>query len=99
MTQAHPDGVMADAKNLLEFFERGVGMFFDLGAKLFRVELAPMPPAFPGCQIVGFGGVQIAIDRTARQAETPGGLGFGAALLNELDDPLPQIQRIGFHAS
>ena len=47
---------MADTEDLLDFFEGGVGVFLDMGAKLLRVELAPGAPtgfrrqrAFLGC--------------------------------------------------
>jgi hypothetical protein len=35
---------MADAQHLLQFFEGGVGMLFDVGSQFFRVELAPSAP-------------------------------------------------------
>ena len=89
---------MADAEHLLDFFERGGGMSFDVGGQFFRVELAPGSPARFGRQHALLGGDQIPINRTAGQVKTPGGLGFGTAALNESYHPFPQIQRIGFHA-
>jgi hypothetical protein len=88
---------MADAKDLLEFLEGGIGMFFDVGRKLFRVKLAPFSPAGFGGEGAGLDGVQIPVNRTASQLKAPGGLGFGATGLNEFYHPFPQIQRIGFH--
>ena len=89
---------MTDAKDGLEFLERGVGMFFDVGAELVRVELAPGAPAGFRRQRPFFGGDQIAINRTAGQFKPPGGLGFGTTTLNKFHHPFPQVQRIGFHA-
>jgi hypothetical protein len=39
---------MADTKDLLDFLEGGIGMFFDMRLELLGVELAPMPPALFG---------------------------------------------------
>ena len=89
---------MADAKHLLQFFEGGVGVLFDMGAEFLRVEFAPGAPAGFRWQRTLFGGFQIAINGTAGQLKTPGGFDFGAATLNELHHPFPQVQRIGFHA-
>ena len=89
---------MADLEDGLDFLERGVGMFFNVGRKFLGVELAPFPPAcFRGERAV-FGGGQIAINGTPRQSKPPDGLGFGAAALKEVHHPFPQVQRIGFHA-
>ena len=89
---------MADAEDGLDFLEGGLRMFFDMGRKFFGVELAPLPPArFRGERAV-FGGGQIAINGTPRQRKPPGSLGFGAAGLEEVHHPLPQVQRIGFQA-
>ena len=73
-------------------------MFFDVGLEFCGVELAPMSPALFRGQRPFVGGDQIPIDRTPRQIKPPGGLGFGAAALNEFYHPFPQVQRIGFHA-
>ena len=89
---------MADAEHLLQFFERGVGMLFDMAAELLRVELAPGAPACFRWQGAFFGGFQIPINRTPGQLKTPGGLGFGTTTGNEFHHPLPQVQRISFHA-
>ena len=90
--------MMAHAKHLLDFFEGGVRVFFDMGTEFLRVELTPGAPACFRGQRPFFGGHQIAINGTAGQLKPPGGLGFGAAALNEFNHPFPQVQRIGFHA-
>jgi hypothetical protein len=89
---------MADAKDPLQFFERGVGVFFDLGVELFRVEFAPVSPAgFWGeCSLLSGG--QITIDSAATQAEAAGGLGLGTPVLDKFDHPFPQFKCISFHA-
>ena len=89
---------MADAKHGLEFLERGVRMFFDVRLEFMRVELTPMSPALFRGQPPRFHGVQIAVNGAPAEFKTPGGLGFGAARLNEFHHPFPQVQRIGFHA-
>ena len=89
---------MADTKDLLDFLEGGIGMFFDMRLELLGVELAPMPPALFRGQRALFGGDEIPINGTPSQIKPPGGLGFGAAALNEFHHPFPQVQRIGFHA-
>jgi len=73
-------------------------MFFDMRLELLGVELAPMPPALFRGQRALFGGDEIPINGTPSQIKPPGGLGFGAAALNEFHHPFPQVQRIGFHA-
>jgi len=78
--------MMADAKDPLEFLERGVGVFLDLGVELLRIELAPVPPTGFWSQRSLLGGGQIAVDR-APKAETPRGLGLGTAFLDEFDHP------------
>ncbi len=89
---------MADAEYLLKLLEGGVGMFFDMGAELFRVELAPGAPTRFRRQRPLFDGFQIPVNGTPGQRKPPGGLGFGTAALNEFHHPFPQVQRIGFHA-
>ena len=89
---------MADPEDFLQFLERGIGMFFDVRLELLGVELAPMSPALLRGQRARFGGGQIPINGTPGQLKTPGGLGFGAAALNEFHHSFPQVQRIGFHA-
>ena len=89
---------MADAEHLLDFFEGGVGMLFDMGAKFLRVELAPGSPARFRRQHTLFGGHQIAINGTPGQIKTPGSLDFGTTAPNEFHHPFPQVQRISFHA-
>ena len=90
--------MMADAEGLLEFLERGVGMFLDLSLEFLRVEFAPMSPAGFGGQRPRLHGVQIPVNGTPTELKTPGGLGFGAARLDEVHHPFPQVQRISFHA-
>src|ERR1039458_4344786 len=89
---------MADAQHLLQLFEGGVGVFFDVRLEFLGVELAPMSPALFRSQRTFFGGVQIPINGTPSYCKLPGGLGFGATVLNEFNHPFPQVQRIGFHA-
>src|ERR1035441_3998153 len=82
---------MADAKHLLQLFERGVGVFFDVRLEFLGVELAPMSPALFRSQRTFFGGVQIPINGTPSYCKLPGGLGFGATALNEFNHPFPQV--------
>jgi hypothetical protein len=82
---------MAHAKDGLEFFERGIGMFFDVRLKFLGVELAPVSPTCFRRQRPLSGGGQIPINGTPRQIKPPGGLGFGAAALNEFHHPFPQV--------
>ena len=89
---------MADAKHLLEFLERGRRMLVDMGLQFLGVEFAPVPTTLLGSKRALLGGLQIAIDRAAGQAEAAGGLGLGTPFPDELDDPFPQIQRVSFHA-
>lgn len=88
---------MADAKDPLQFLERGVGLVADVGLKFGRIELAPAAPTGLGNQGVGFGGGQVAIYRALAQPKQPGGFGPRAARLDKLHHPLAQIQRVGFH--
>jgi len=90
--------MVADAKHLLDFLERGVRMFFDVRLKFFGVELAPFSPAGFRGERAGLDGVEIPVNGTPAQVEAPGGLGFGAAGLDEFHHPFPQVQRISFHA-
>ena len=89
---------MADAEDLLDFLEGGVGVLFDMGTEFLRVELAPASPTRFRRQRPLLGGRQIPIYGTPGQIKTPGGLHFGTAALNEFHHPFPQVQRIGFHA-
>ena len=89
---------MADTEDLLEFFEGGIGVLFNMGAELLRVELAPDAPTRFRWQGALLGSDQIPVNRTPGQSKMPGGFHFGTAALNEFDHPLPQVQRIGFHA-
>ncbi len=70
---------MADVKAGLEFLERGVRMFFDVGLKFFWVELAPFAPTGFRGEGAGLDGLQIPINRTPSQLEPPGGFDLGAA--------------------
>ena len=90
--------MMAHAEHLLDFFEGGVGVFFDMGAELLRVELAPMSPALFRGQRTLLGSAQIPVNRTPGQLKPPGGFDFGTAGLNEFHHPLPQVQCIRCHA-
>jgi hypothetical protein len=89
---------VADAKDLLQFLERGVRLVADLGLELGRIEFAPVAPTGPGRQGVRFGCGKIAIDGAFTQPKQPGGLGPRAASGHKLHHPLAQIQRVGFHA-
>ena len=55
------------------------------------------PTGFWG-QRSGFGGVQIAVNGASAEVKATGGLGFGAARLDEFHDTFPQVQCISFHA-
>ena len=79
MAQPHPHRVMADAKDLLEFLEGGIGMLFDVSLEFVGIELAPVAPARFGRQRSGLHGVQIAVHRAPTQFKAPGGLGLGSA--------------------
>ena len=89
---------MADAKDPLQFLERGVRLVADVRLQLGRIELAPVAPMGLGRQRVRFGGGQVAIDGALAQPKEPGGLGPRAAPGHKLHHPLAQIQRVGFHA-
>ena len=80
---------MADVEHLLQFFEGGVGVFFDVRLKFLGVELAPFAPAGFGGEGAGLGGIPIPINRTASQGKPPGSFRFGAAALNEFYHPFP----------
>jgi hypothetical protein len=97
LPEADPHGVMADAKDLLQFLERGVRLVADVRLKLVRIELAPVAPTGLGGQGVRFDGGQIAIDGALAQPKNTGGLGPRAAPSHKLHHPLAQIQRVGFH--
>ena len=88
---------MTDLEHLLDFLEGGVGMFFDVGAELFGVELAPFAPPRFRSERAGLGGRQIAVNRAPSQIKPPGSLSLGTARVEEFDHPFPQVQRIGFH--
>ena len=62
---------MADAKNPLQFLERGVGVVADVRRKLIRIELAPVAPTGLGGQVVRFGCGQVAIDGAFAQPKQP----------------------------
>ena len=79
---------MADAKDLLQFLERGVGLMADVRLELGRIELAPVAPTGLGGQGVLFGRGQVAIDGALAQPKNTGGLGPRAALGHKLHHPL-----------
>ena len=89
---------MADAKDPLQFLERGGWLAADMRLKFGRIEFAPVAPTGLGGQRVRFGGGQIAINRALAQPKKPGGLGPRATPGHKLHHPLAQIQRVGFHA-
>jgi hypothetical protein len=89
---------MADAKDPLQFLERGVRLVADVRLESGRIELAPVAPTGLGCQSVRFGRGKVAIDGAFAQPKQPGGLGPRAAPGHKLQHPLAQIQRVGFHA-
>jgi len=89
---------MADAKDPLEFLERGIRLVTDMRLKFGRIELAPAAPTGLGCQRVRFGGGQIAVNRPLAQPKKPGRPGPRAAPGHKLHHPLAQIHRVGFHA-
>jgi hypothetical protein len=90
--------MMADAKDPLEFFERGVGVPLDVGLEFLRVEFAPMAPTGLRGERLGLGSSQIAIVGAPPQGEAADGLGLGTTALDEFDHPFPQVQGIGFQA-
>ena len=98
MPEAHPHGVVADAKDPLQFLKRGLRLVADVRLKFGRIELAPVAPTGLGGQRVGFDRGQVAIDGAFAQPEKPGSLGPRAAPGHKLHHPLPQIHRVGFHA-
>ena len=61
LPQPHPDRMMADTKDLLEFLESGVRMFLDVNLEFVRVKFAPMTPARFGDQRPGLPSGQIAV--------------------------------------
>ena len=83
-----------DAKHLLQLFERGGGMFFDVRRKFLGGELAPLPPTRFRRQRALLGGGQIPVNGTPRHRKPPGGLGFGAAALNEFHPPFQKVKQL-----
>ena len=71
LPEADPDRVMADVKGGLPLLERGVGMFFNMGVALGRVELAPGTSTGFGCQGVGFDRRQKAANHAPPQCKPP----------------------------
>jgi len=90
--------MMADAKDLLEFLEGGVRMFFDVPLEFLRVKFTPMTPTRFGGQRPGLPSGQIAVNGTPTEIKSPGRFGLGAARIDEFHHPFPQVQRISFHA-
>ena len=68
--------MMADAKDLLEFLECGVGVFFDVRLEFLRVEFAPMAPSCFWRQRPRLFGVQIAVNGASGEIKAPCSLGF-----------------------
>jgi len=89
---------MADAKYVLEFLKRGVGVLLDVNLEFLWVELTPMSPAFFRSQRICLHGIQIPINGASRKVEAPRGFNFRAAFADEFHDPFPQVQCISFHA-
>jgi hypothetical protein len=89
---------MTDPKHLLNLLKGGVGMFFDVGAELFRVELTPFTPTLFRSERAGFGGGQIPVNGAPPQIKPPGRLDLGATRVEEFDHSFPQVQRISLHA-
>jgi len=75
--------MMADARRVLDFLEGGVGMIFNMSLKFLRIEFSPMTLALFWGQRALLGGGQIPINGTSSQCIPSGGLGLGAAALNE----------------
>ena len=88
---------MADAKDLLQFLQRGVRLVADVDLKFGRIKLAPMAPTGLGCQCPRLDQRQIVIDRLAGDAEALCRLDFAAASVDKTHDPFPQIKAISFH--
>ena len=80
---------MADVKDGLEFFERGVRMLFDVGLKFLGIERAPFAPACLGGERAMFGGGQIAVDRAPTEVKAPRRRDLGTASLKKFHDPFP----------
>ena len=89
MAEPHPHRIVADAQGRLQFRQRGVGMFFDMGVELGRVEFAPRSPARFGGQSVGFDRRQVAVNRAPTHGKMPGRLGGGSARVHEFHHPFP----------
>jgi len=89
---------MADAKDVSEFLEGGVGMPLNTGLKFLRIELTPVTPTgFRGKGAI-LGGGQVAVNGTPGHAKASSRFDLGAARLDEFDHSFSQVQRIGFHA-
>ena len=90
--------MMADAKHILKFLQRGVGMLLDMRLEFLRVELAPAPPALFRGQRSRLRGSQIPVNRASTEVKALSGFHFGTAVMDEFHYPFPQVQCIGFHA-
>jgi hypothetical protein len=88
---------MTHVKDGLQFFERGVGMLFNVCLKFLGIQRAPFPPACFWGERARLGGGQIAVNRAPPQIKPPGSLDFGTTRVEKFDHPLPQVQRICFH--
>ena len=80
---------MADVKDSLEFFQRGVGMLFNVGLQFLGIERAPFAPARFGGERAKFGGGQIPVNRAPPQVKAACRLDLGTAGLNKFYDPFP----------
>ena len=61
--------MMADAKHILKFLQRGVGMLLDMRLEFLRVELAPAPPALFRGQRSRLRGIQIPVNRASTEVK------------------------------
>lgn len=80
---------MTDVKDGLKFFERGVGMLFNVRLKFLGVQRAPFPPAGFRGERARFGGGQITVNRAPPHRKAAGRLDLGAASLKKLHHPFP----------
>ena len=90
--------MMADAKHILKFLQRGVGMLLNMRLEFLWVELTPAPPALFRGQRPRLRGIQIPVNRASTEVEALSGFHFGTAFVDEFHYPVPQVQCIGFHA-
>jgi hypothetical protein len=89
---------MTDSQGLADLMKRGVVMFFDMVPEFLRVQFPPMAPTGFGGQRTRFLGAQISVHGAPADIKTPGGLGFGAAILDEFYHAFAQVKAVCFHA-